>query len=170
MKLIFLFLSSFALLALKAGAQINIYYSPIKLKAGEHLFYAGMDPKNLAQDLADLLGMATGRPFVVLPYEPGQSKGIFLLLDSSIKEKNNECGIMETNGKDFVRIKAQYISGISYALYSWLEELGFKFYLPGNEWTTIPSLPSPFSDKVPSKKYQPYFIHRFFPKVAACLP
>lgn len=164
MKLIFLFLSSFALLALKAGAQINIYYSPIKLKAGEHLFYAGMDPKNLAQDLADLLGRATGRPFVVLPYEPGQSKGIFLLLDSSIKEKNNECGIMETNGKDFVRIKAQYISGISYALYSWLEELGFKFYLPGNEWTTIPSLPSPFSDKVPSKKYQPYFIHRFFSK------
>ena len=164
MKFLLIFSFVFVLPGLKANAQTTIYYSPVKIKAGEHLFYAGMDPKNLAQDLAYLLNKATGKKFTTQPYTTQLSKGIFLLLDSGINENNNECGVLETNGKDYVRIKAQYISGISYGLYSWLEELGFKFYLPGDEWTTIPRLPNIYSNKIKSKKYQPYFIHRFFSK------
>lgn len=160
---LFLFIALTAC-AIPSTAQNNIYYSPVNIKPNEHLFYASMDPENLANDLADLLKRATGKDYITKPFTPGTTKGIFLLLDSSINESNNETGILETNGKDYVHIKAQYISGISYGLYSWLEELGFKFYLPGSEWTIVPKLYSPYSKRIHSKKYQPYFIHRFFSK------
>ncbi|MFZ1529928.1 MAG: DUF4838 domain-containing protein [Ferruginibacter sp.] len=123
-----------------------------------------MDPKLIAEDLADLLRKSTGKEFYIKEYEKGYEKGIFLLLDEKIEHPSNEFGKIESDGKTYIRIKAKYMTGISYAAYSWLKELGFKFYLPGNEWTIIPKLSSPFSGKIIKKDYSPHFKLRSFGK------
>ena len=141
----------------------TIYYSPVTMPASlKTNYYGQFDPKLLAEDLADLLGKATGKTFNSMPYKPGERKGIFLLLDSAGIYSSNEAGILQSDGKDFIRIKAKYTSGISYAMYSWLEQLGFHFYLPGDDWTIIPSLHSIFDKKIIKQVYKPYFKLRMF--------
>ena len=147
-------------------AQTNsfpIYYSPVDMPASlKTNYYGQFDTKSLAEDLAALLQQSTKQSFIVMPYKPGITKGIFLLLDSSTTYSSNETGIVESDGKNFIRIKAKYTTGISYAMYSWLEKLGFHFYLPGDEWTTIPSISSVFITGSFKKNYKPFFRLRMF--------
>lgn len=151
-------------------AQTSIYYSPVNISANEHGFYATMEPKKLAADLAYLLKKATGNSFDIKEYTAGASRGIFLLLDEMVRDSSNECGILETDNKSYIRIRGRYICGISYGMYSWLEELGFKFYLPGDEWTTIPTLKTIFTQSTRFKKYRPHFNLRFFSKSGGIFP
>lgn len=148
-----------------AGAQTNpitVYYSPVNMPAFLRSNYYGLfDTKLMAEDLCNLLNKATGQPYVAKPYEGKEQAGIFLLIDSKRKTGNEE-GFFETDGKKIIRISSRYTTGISYALYSWLEELGFHFYLPGDKWTIIPQLSSVFNRKQVKKSYQPYFHLRLF--------
>ena len=125
-------------------------------------YYGQFDTKLLAEDLAGLLTKATGQSFNCIPYKAGERKGIFLLLDSTGTYSSNEAGNLESDGKSYIRIKAKYTTGISYAMYSWLGQLGFHFYLPGDEWSIIPSLHSIFDRKILKQAYKPYFKLRMF--------
>jgi len=153
-------------LTLEIEAQtnnFNIYYSPVDMPAAlKTNYYGQFDTKIMAEDLAALLGQATGQSFTAIPYKQDADKGIFLLLDSTSTYSSNETGMLESDGRNFIRIKARYTTGISYAMYSWLEELGFHFYLPGDEWTIIPPLRSVFNKNILKKTYKPYFRLRMF--------
>ena len=143
--------------------SISIYYTSVQMPATlKSNYYGQFDTRIIAEDLANLLQQATGQSFAAIPYAAGIDKGIFLLLDSSSAYKSNESGLFETDGKNFIRIKAKYTTGISYAVYSWLQELGFHFYLPGDEWTIIPSIKTIFNKKNINKEYKPYFRLRMF--------
>ena len=151
--------------------SISIYYIPVEMPASlKTNYYGQFDTRLLAEDLAALLQQATKQPFVAMPYQKGEIKGIFLLLDSTKTYNSNEHGILESDGKSFIRISAKYTTGISYAMYSWLEELGFHFYLPGSEWTMVPSLNTVFNKKVTRKNYKPYFRLRMFSASGGIFP
>ena len=156
----------FSFASLDITAQQNsfpIYYSPVAMPASlQTNYYGQFDTKLLAEDLAGLLKKATGNTFPVIVYKPGSTKGIFLLLDSSFHNSSNEAGLLESDGKTFIRIKAKYTTGISYAMYSWLEQIGYHFYLPGDEWTIIPTLQNIFNKKIVKQVYKPYFKLRMF--------
>ncbi len=140
-----------------------IYYTVLEMPVSmRQQYYGRFDTKLLAEDLAGLLYRATGKQFSPVPNKPGATKGIFLLIDSSSTYSSNETGIVESDGKSFLRFKARYTTGISYAMYSWLEQLGFRFYLPGGEWTIIPALRSIFKKTLTKKIYKPHFPLRMF--------
>lgn len=113
--------------------------------------YQGVfDMKLIAEDLAYLLSQATGKTINCRPYRK-DTIGIILKLDTSFRHKSNEAGKVWYASKDKIIITAKYSSGISFALYSWLAQLGFTFSLPGNEWNTVPSLSHltlPFKEKI----------------------
>ena len=143
--------------------NIPIYYSAVDMPSSlKTNYYGQFDTKLLAEDLAALLQLATKQSFIVLPYIAAADKGIFLLLDSNSTYSSNETGLLESDGISFIRIKAAYTTGISYAMYSWLEQLGFHFYLPGDEWMNIPSLSTIFDKHTSKKIYRPYFRLRMF--------
>ncbi|MEO6491058.1 MAG: DUF4838 domain-containing protein [Ferruginibacter sp.] len=146
-----------------AQQVIPIYYSPVEMPSFLKGNYFGQfDTKLLAEDLADLLKRSTGKRFSVIPYKKNVVKGIFLLLDTNAVNNGNETGKIETDGKSFIRISSKFTTGISYAMYSWLGEMGFRFYLPGDEWTIIPSAISFFTGKKFNRIYKPYFKLRMF--------
>jgi hypothetical protein len=157
-----LFIALLFLYNCQAQTSTIIYYTAVQMPEGFKSTYWGLfDTKFLAEDLAILLEKSTGKPFTVKPTEPTATKGIFLILDSRGKYLSNENGILESNGVDYIKFKAQYSTGLSYAMYSWLEELGFHFYLPGNEWAVIPTISSVFTSKITNKSYKPYFKLRY---------
>ena len=150
---------------------LPVYYSPVNMPdAWKNDYYGQFDTKLLAEDLASLLQKATGKIFTPLAYQPGAVKGIFLLIDSTTTIAGNETGVINSDGKNFIRITARYTTGISYAMYSWLEQLGFHFYLPGDEWTIIPSLPAIFNKKIIDQIYKPYFRLRMFSASGSIFP
>src|SRR5690606_4047486 len=88
-----------------------------------------------------------------------QQSGIFLLLDTSYQGSTNETGTV-TLENNRIEIRAKYVTGLSYALYSWLHDLGYRFYLPGEEWSIYPEtiqFPKRFQ-----KVYSPHFKQRIF--------
>lgn len=140
-----------------------IYYSPVTMPAFlQNNYYGLFDTKLLAADLAGLLTKATGKSFVPAVYKPGSKDGIFLILDSNKRSLGNETGLFETDGKKFIRITSGYTTGISYAMYSWLEQLGFHFYLPGEAWSVIPDLKTIYGNKKNKKIFKPFFRVRMF--------
>ncbi len=153
------------------NAQTYIYYSAVEMPAFlNNNYYGQFDTKSLAEDLADLLQQATGKQFFIKAYEHKETKGIFLLLDSVGKYNSNENGTLESDGNSFVRIKGRYTTGISYAMYSWLQQLGFNFYLPGKEWSVIPRLNTVFSKHILKTSFAPYFKLRIFSPSGSMFP
>jgi len=156
----------FILFSFKLAAEqvpTPVYYSVIMMPATfTDPYYRQFDTRLLAEDLANLLQQATRKSFEAKPFTGQTGKGIFLLLDSSISIKGNESGILQSDGKNYIRIKARYTTGISYAMYSWLEVLGFRFYLPGDDWTYIPRLNTIYLSSLRNKTYQPSFKLRMF--------
>ena len=158
---LFLFLGVQALYCQETG--IAVYYTELKMPAAvQPNYYSLFDTKLLAEDLAQLLHAATGKTFSTMPAKAAASKGIILLIDSTLRLEGYETGIVKNNGKDQIIISAKYVTGLSYAMYSWLESLGFRFYLPGDEWMTIPSLRSVFREKINGRIYKPAFKMRMF--------
>ncbi len=164
MRFSFIFLC--LLFAIKGNAQGDknkIYYSSTKQAPYIwNRYYYYFHPKILAQDLADLLNQATGKSYTIAEYDKSATKGIFLLLDSTSKLSNNEAATINSDGINFVKISAKYATGISYGLYTYLEKLGYKFYMPGKVWTIIPQLQSIYIGKKYNEIWKPFFKHRVF--------
>ncbi len=139
--------------------EIRIYYSATQAPVEYHDdYFAGFQPKLLAEDLARLLCCATGKKYIPSVYN-GETKGVFLLIDSLAPASRNETGHVAVNG-DNIFITARNAAGISYAMYSWLHETGFRFYLPGDEWMLTPDIKGNFKNI--RKTYSPHFKLRMF--------
>lgn len=144
--------------SVKAADTTFVYYTSVSLPP--HFFPEYLrvfDTKILAEDAAMLLQKATGKPFAAKKHTKQVTGGIFLLLDNALKLKKNESSILTCNGSNTLTIKAKYITGLSYGLYTYLDKLGFNFYLPGDNWSFIPTKAAIFTEKVRNKEVYPPF-------------
>jgi hypothetical protein len=117
--------------------------------------------KLTAQDVATLFTKAiSGSNFSAQPYTITPTSGIVLIYDSAFI--NNQSCKIESNGNNLITFSAAQDVGLCFGIYSYLYELGFRFYLPGALWEKMPTLTSPY--KVESKtvaqkfKYNSWFI------------
>lgn len=132
--------------------QKNIYYSDVTEKS-EDKFINFSSTQELASDLAYLLSLSTKTSFKISPFN-NQTSGIFLLLDkNAVLPLNESADLLISENK--IIIRAKYLTGLSYGIYSFLNELGYEFYLPGNDWIKIPESLQ-FSTLTP-KIYKPQF-------------
>lgn len=155
----FLAVMLFAVSTAALSQPTNIYYPHVSIPGNYYDdYFKGFEPKVLADDLAGLLCCATGKKYTTAP-SSGQQHGIFLVIDTTLQDERNETGHLEISGKR-ITITGKNAAGISYAIYSWLHELGFRFYLPGATWMHIPKISGHFSPM--EKTYTPYFKLRMF--------
>lgn len=76
------------------------------------------------------------------PYTTIPATGIILIYDSTITG-DQSCKI-ESDGKSFIKFYASQDNGICFGVYTYLQMLGYRFYLPGSLWEKIPELSSPY--------------------------
>lgn len=160
-KLLFTVLFTCFVAAAARAQPITIYYTPIQKPAivWDEYHYT-FDTKDLAEDMAALLQQATGKTIVAAPYNGKATTGIFLLLDSAEKYSAREAALVSGNGTNTLRITSRYANGLSYGTYTYLDKLGFKFYLPGKAWTIVPTLTNPFGNALTRQEWIPAFKHR----------
>lgn len=165
---------TFILLQVHVNAQQNpvkIWYTSVQKPSyvwDDYYYYFA--PADLAEDLADLLKQSTGSAFQAVPYDGKSKEGIFLLLDSSKKYAANEAAQINSDGKRYLSISAKYATGLSYGVYTYLEKLGFKFYLPGDNWTIIPSRTTFLNGTIKNQEWKPWFKVRITAISGAMLP
>ncbi len=149
--------------SLTASAQQSIYYTSVTMPVVNITdYYKLMDPKIIAEDMSNLLTLATGESYIAKAYDGKTKDGIFLLLDSNLVLSSNESAVLHSDGKNRLVIKARYIAGLSYGVYTYLDKLGFKFYLPGAAWTILPNKPKVYLPLLKDQEWKPFFKNREF--------
>lgn len=111
--------------------------------------------KITAEDVATLFNRAIpGSNFSAQPYTSLPQSGIILIYDSAFI--NNQSCKIECNGNRLLKFTAAQDAGLNFGVYSYLYELGFRFYLPGTLWEKIPSLTSPYKliNKIVAHKFK----------------
>lgn len=120
------------------------------------------------KDMAYWLQKSTGKNFTVKTNERCQNKGIQLIWEKEAGLSKTVAEQLKKDGQSFylysqpescTRIvgtgKNSFVNGI----YTFLQELGFRWYMPGDAWTVVPSgFPKLSIDKV----YTPDFQGRFY--------
>lgn len=97
--------------------------------------------KETAGDIAILLQKSiTGSQFITSGYTSMPQTGIIFIYDSTITH-NQACRV-QSDGISFIKFSAPQDNGLIYGVYQYLQNLGFRFYLPGSLWEQIPSLSS----------------------------
>ncbi|MGZ4097892.1 MAG: DUF4838 domain-containing protein [Bacteroidia bacterium] len=100
-------------------------------------------------DLQMYLNKATGRIFDIEPTSGKINQGIYILLDKpGLLPANLSRSLHKGTIEDFVLVgdqnklilTATNPLGLSRAIYSYLDALGFKWYFPGQQWEYIPVL------------------------------
>lgn len=116
--------------------------------------------KLTAADVAKLFTRALpGSKFTTREYTTLPRSGFVLIYDSTMI--NNQSCKIESSG-DLIKFSAGQDAGLCFGIYSYLDELGFRFYLPGALWEKIPALTSPYKQVnktvVQKFKYNNWFI------------
>jgi hypothetical protein len=117
--------------------------------------------QSTAGDVAMLLQKAipgaqfTAGAFTVLP-----QTGFIFVYDSTITG-SRACRV-ESDGAGFIKFSAAEDNGLCFGIYQYLEQLGFRFYLPGSIWEKIPALTTPYkridSTYIFNFKYNGWFL------------
>lgn len=116
--------------------------------------------KLTATDVAALFNrsIANGR-FATQEYSSMPKSGFVFIYDSTMI--NDQSCKIECNG-DLIKFSAAQDAGLCFGIYNYLDELGFRFYLPGTLWEKIPTLTSPYKQGnkivVQKFKYNNWFI------------
>ncbi len=105
--------------------------------------------KSSIQDLQFFLQKATGRSFKVENFAGQDAEGIYVLINEpsripSAHRQKFDKGTIE----DFVisadsrrlHLLSTHPAGFSRSIYTFLDQLGFKWYFPGDEWMHVPWL------------------------------
>jgi hypothetical protein len=99
--------------------------------------------KVTAGDIAELFTKAVpGSKFAVQEYTSLPSTGIIFIYDSTIQDQS--CKIECIGNR--IKFSAAEDAGLYFGIYDYLNELGFRFYLPGTLWEKIPVLSSPYKN------------------------
>src|SRR5437588_5093500 len=81
--------------------------------------------KSTAQDIATLFSKAIkGSTIGMQPYNTIPSNGIIFVYDPSVT--NNQACRIESDGKNYIRFSASGDNGLSFGIYSYLNDLGFR--------------------------------------------
>ena len=108
--------------------------------------YPALSSKTLrstAEDVALLLQKAiNGSHFTTGTYAALPQSGFIFIYDSTITD-NQACKV-ESDGINFIKFSAAEDNGMCFGIYQYLQQLGFRFYLPGAVWETTPVLVSPY--------------------------
>lgn len=132
---------------------------------------AGLDKPIMeaVEDMSASLEKMTGKKYTILVSDKGNDDGITLQwlaesgLKSNIKNKVNKDGqsfYLSVNGQSSALIigtgKNSFVNGI----YTLLDELGFRWYMPGEAWTIVPKA---FKANLQiNKVYSPDFRNRVY--------
>ena len=111
--------------------------------------------KLTAQDVASLFNRAMpGSNFIAQSYTSIPSSGIVFIYDSTYI--NDQSCKIESNGTSLIKFSAAQDAGLCFGIYNYLDELGFRFYLPGILWEKIPKLTSAYKqeNKIVSQKFK----------------
>lgn len=99
--------------------------------------------RETAGDVAMLMQKAiSGSHFTTGIYSSLPQSGFVFIYDSTITG-NRACRV-ESDGESFIKFTAAEDNGLCFGIYQYLQQLGFRFYLPGSIWETIPTLSSPY--------------------------
>lgn len=96
-----------------------------------------------ALDMAMLLKKATGNTYAVQQYTAKPTAGIVYTYDSSFTD-NQACRV-KSDGRSYLVFSAAEDNGLIYGIYRYLNQLGYRFYQPGELWETTPQLSSAYS-------------------------
>ena len=111
--------------------------------------------KLTAQDVVTLFNRATaGSNFTAQPYTSIPTSGIVFIYDSTFI--NDQSCKIESNGINLIKFSAAQDAGLCFGIYNYLNEIGYRFYLPGTLWEKIPKLTSPYKpeNKIVSQKFK----------------
>lgn len=101
---------------------------------------------NTANDLKLNLSKATGLTYDIIQMpDTTPTSGILLLADTNYSSAHNQNCEITCNGTNSLVFKAKYYLGVNYGVYEYLNEMGFRFYLPDTLWEVIPNIASPFN-------------------------
>jgi hypothetical protein len=107
---------------------------------------ADIDPE-VVEDFRGLLAQATGQKWLVNGSTKAPNQGILLELTNKIPFKTKESFRLKSNGTDFLIISSSSGEGLIYGLYKHLRQLGYRFYLPDENYTISPKATNPFGQK-----------------------
>lgn len=118
--------------------------------------------QSTANDVALLFQKAiSGSHFTTEPYNVMPSEGIILSYESSTLTDNQSCTV-QSDGNNYIKFSAPEDNGLNFGVYQYINQLGFRFYQPGDIWEMTPLLSSPYKkiDTVYSCsfKYKTWFI------------
>jgi hypothetical protein len=116
--------------------------------------------KLTATDVAALFNRSIPNDrFATQEYTSMPTSGFVFIYDSTMI--NDQSCKIECNG-DLIKFSAAQDAGLCFGIYNYLDELGFRFYLPGKLWEKIPTLSSPYKQEnkivVQKFKYNGWFI------------
>lgn len=121
-----------------------------------------------AEDMAYWLGRAGGGNYLVRKYDAVPDNGIRLVDYKKVNLPNVQLAEMTGNGQAFhllannvhdVRITGSGTNSFINGIYNFMHELGFRWYMPGENWTIVPRLPESFQF---NKLVKPDFRNRFY--------
>jgi Secretion system C-terminal sorting domain len=99
--------------------------------------------QSTAEDVAVLLQKAVpGSQFTSSTYTVMPQSGFVFVYDSTITG-SRACRV-ESDGAGFIKFSASEDNGLCFGIYQYFQQLGFRFYLPGSIWETIPVLTTPY--------------------------
>lgn len=112
-----------------------------------HLFLPSNIPGETATDFQHLLEVATGKTWTKALTAQQVKKGFVLTIADHPIFKTKESFRIQSNGTDLLTITSSSNEGLVFGFYKHLRTLGFKFYLPDDLYTIIPSVTNPFGAK-----------------------
>lgn len=116
---------------------------PVKAQTVSYPAQSSKTLKATAEDVALLLQKAiNGSHFITATYGMLPQSGLIFIYDSTIT--NSQACKVESDGTGFIKFSAAEDNGLCFGIYQYLQQLGFRFYLPGSIWETIPVLASPY--------------------------
>ncbi len=115
----------------------------------DSLYLGDFSLEKTAKDVANLLNLASGTSTYIDQFYSGTlpTAGIILHIDTlwETSKRLQYCTITG-NGTNKLIFTASTSGGVRFGIYSYLAELGFKFYAPGDLWQKIPNVSSPFQN------------------------
>ncbi|MEJ7626655.1 MAG: T9SS type A sorting domain-containing protein [Ferruginibacter sp.] len=132
-----------------------LYHLELTAQAVHYPAYSSNLLRSTSADIASLFKKAipnsslTTSEYGMLP-----ATGIIFIYDSTITD-NQLCKV-ESDGVSFLKITAAQDNGLVFGIYQYLDELGFRFYQPGEIWEIIPTLNSPYKNcnKIYNNQYK----------------